>query len=53
MKVYVIVEVTNVWADVLEIKEALALACEGFGDVKLVEVRQAEGPVQLRIEDRN
>lgn len=51
MTTYVIFKITNVWTDVSEIKEALALECERFGDVKLVEAREAEGPEQLRLED--
>lgn len=51
MKVYAIFEITNCFADIQEVKEALACECERLGDVKLVDVREAEGPVQLRMEE--
>lgn len=51
MKVYAIFEITNCFADIPGIKESLACECERLGDVKLVDVREAEGPVQLEIGD--
>ena len=50
MKRYVIFEIINCWADIPGIKEALTCECERLGDVKLVDVREAERPEQLELE---